>query len=256
MTPVSRVLEHNLTVFRKTWLSVSALSLVSPLLFLAAMGLGLGSLVRRSGGGSVEGVSYVRFLAPGLLVATAMQTAARDTTYPIMARLRWNRVYEAMLASPLAVGEILAGEVAWLGIRLLMTSALFFAAMACFGVLHSPVAVLAVPVATLTGLAFGVPILAFSATQRTDLGFAVIERFVVLPLLLLAGTFFPIGQLPGGVQAVVWLTPLSHGVVLARQLTLGSADAVGGLLHLGVCGIYVGLGWMLAARSLRRRLVV
>src|SRR5258708_4798997 len=219
------------------------------------MGLGLGGLVR-GGGAGMEGVSYLHFLVPGLLATTTMQTAATETTYPIMARLHWLRIYEAMLNTPLRVRDLLAGEMLWLLLRLAAVSVLFFAVAACFGAVRSPVALLAMPVATLTGLAFGTPIFAFTATQRGDGGFNAVNRFIIVPLFLLGGAFFPITQLPRVLQGIAWCTPLTHGVALCRDLLLGTAGVPSAIAHLAVLCAYIVVGLLLAGVTYRRRLVV
>ena len=114
----ARVLEHNLMVYRRVWHGSVLGSLISPVLFLAAMGIGLGGYVNRGGAGALGGVSYLAFLAPGLLAAQAMQTAAFETTYPIMGKIVWDKLYDAMLATPLTVRDLLAGELEWLVVRL------------------------------------------------------------------------------------------------------------------------------------------
>jgi len=252
--PALHVVEYNGYVLRKSVLSVLFVSLFQPVLFLSAMGLGLGGLVR--GGRTIDGVSYLNFLAPGLLATTAMQSAANETTYPIMGRLHWQRIYEAMLNTPLRVRDLLAGEMLWLTVRIVAGAVLFLAVAACFGAVSSPAALLAVPVATMTGLAFGTPIFAFTATQRNDAGFTAINRFIVVPLFLLGGAFFPITQLPRVLQGLAWTTPLTHGVALCRDLLLGTAGMPSALAHLGVLSLYIAAGLVAASFTYRRRLVV
>jgi lipooligosaccharide transport system permease protein len=254
VTGATHVLEYDLAVYRRTWRGSILVSFVSPVLFLAAMGVGLGGLVH-SGAGTVEGVSYLDFLAPGLMAATAMQTASVETTFPIMGKVHWMRTYEAMLATPLAVRDLLAGEVTWLLIRLTTVAVVFFSVMALFGVVTSPEALLAIPAAVLTGLAFGLPILAYSATQRNTVGFAAIERFIILPLFLLSGPFFPIDQLPQALQVVAWLAPLAHGVALTRGAVLGTLSSEATALHIAVLAAYAIAGSLAARVTLRRRLV-
>ena len=187
------------------------------------MGLGLGSYVdarrtRRSGG-----VSYLAFLAPGLLVATCMQTASFEATFPIMAGLVWSRVYprDVRDADPWqrhrarATSPGSASGCCW-------SRSIFTVVIVLFGAATSPLIVLAIPVAALTGLAFAAPIAAFAATQRTPEKFAAIFRFGITPLFLFSGTFYPVESLPAVVQPLAWLTPLYHGVVLARGLSLGT----------------------------------
>jgi len=248
------LVSYNLAVYRRTWRNGVIISFVSPLLFLAGMGLGVGHLIGRSTG-PVEGMSYVSFIAPGLLAATTMQTAAFETTFPILGKIQWMRIYEAVLSTPLSVGDVLLGEVAWLALRLTLVATIFTAVMVALRISHSALVVLSIPVAVLTGLAFGLPIMAYAATQHRDSGFAALNRFIVLPLLLISGTFFPIERLPGSVGALVWATPLAHGVALARGLTVGQVRVAPAVAHLAVLVLYCGAGLLLARRTLTRRLV-
>jgi len=254
MSRTLRVLEYNLLVYRRTWKGSVFASFVAPVLFLGAMGLGLGSLITRGPSRTVEGLTYLAFLAPGLLAATGMQTAWGETTYPILARIQWQRTYEGMLATPIRVLDVLAGEFSWLALRLALSSCAFFLVMLLFGAVHSGLALLAIVVAVLTGLAFGTPILAFTATQRKDTGFPFIGRFVITPLFLLGGVFFPIHQLPQLVQGIAWLTPLAHGVALARGLSIGQAPPSAGI-HLAVLLAYTAVGIVVARVTMQRRLI-
>ncbi len=252
-----RVLEHNAMVYRRTWHGSVLSSLLSPILFLAAMGIGLGGYVNRNGGaGALGGVPYIAFLAPGLLAAQAMQTAAFDTTYPIMGKIVWDKLYDAMLATPLTVRDLLVGELEWVVTRLTLVCGAFLVVMAAFGAVRSPLAILALPVAVLTGVAFAAPIMAFSATQKRDSNFNVLFRFGITPLFLLSGTFFPLDRLPAAIQPVAYLTPLYHGVALARELTLGSVDPAAAVAHVVVLLAFAAGGIALAGVALRRRLVV
>src|SRR2546423_12690896 len=184
MSGTLRILEHNLLVYRRTWKGSIFASFVAPVLFLGAMGFGLGSLISRGPSRTVDGVSYLAFLAPGLLAASAMQSAWGETTYPILARIQWLRTYEGMLATPIRVLDVLAGEFSWLALRLALGSCGFFLVMLVFGTVHSRLAPLAIMVAILTGLAFGAPNLAFYANQRKDTGLPLFGRFVINPLIL------------------------------------------------------------------------
>lgn len=248
------VLEHNLLVYRRTWRGSIFVSFAAPLMFLAAMGIGLGTLVNRGSPQGIGGFPYLEFLAPGLLATATMQTAFSETSYRLLGRIRWDRTYDAMLATPLDVDDVLSGELAWVALRLLMVATFYFFAMFLFHTLLGPQSLLAIPVAVLSGLAFAAPMFAFTATQQTDGVFAVVARFVITPLFLLAGTFFPIERLPFAAQAVAWLTPLAHGVALTRGLTLGTLSAPAGLIHLAVLVAYFLVGVILARLTLGRRL--
>ena len=249
------VVEYNLLVFRRVWRGSLTVSFFTPLFFLTAMGLGLGGLVNRGSGG-VGGVPYIDFLAPGLVAATTMQTAAFESTYPILSKIMWDRTYYAMLATPLAVRDVLLGEVTWLSLRLTMVASLFWLAMAVFGVARTPGSLLVIPAAALNGLAFATPLLAFTSSQRSDDGFSTIARFVITPLFLLGGAFFPIDKLPLFLQAVAWATPLAHGVALCRGIVLGNLVPGDAFLHLTVLLAYAAAGVIMARPLLARRLVL
>lgn len=239
--------------YRRTWRGSLVRSLVEPVLFLAAMGLGLGSLVNAATGG-VGGVGYLQFVAPGLLAAVAMQTAVGEATYPVMGAIRWNRQYHAMLATPLRVVDVLLGHLLWIATRVVSVSAAFLLVTAVFGVLHSPWALLALPTALLLGLAFATPVIAFAALQRNDSGFALLYRFGVMPLFLFSGTFFPVDQLPASVRPLAYATPLWHGVELTRALFLGAPRPGAALWHVGFLAALAALGLALAYRAFHRRL--
>ncbi len=261
--PAVRVLEHELLVYRRVWRGSIFSSFLSPVLFLAAMGLGLGSLVDAGGragaggasGAALAGVSYLAFLAPGLLASTAMQTAAGESTFPVMAGLVWVKSFHGMTATPIRPSDVVIGKLAYIGLRLLLVVGAFFLVTVLFGAVTGPGAILAVPAALLTGLAFAAPIAAYSATQRDTNGFNALFRFGVIPLFLFSGTFFPIEQLPGILQPVAYVTPLWHGVDLCRSLALGTVDPVLALVHVAYLGTMTALGVAAAFVAFRRRLV-
>jgi lipooligosaccharide transport system permease protein len=256
MTAALRVLEYNLMAYRRVWRGTLFSTFLSPILFLAAMGIGLGSFVDQGGRGALGAVSYAAFLAPGLLAGQAMQTAGFESTYPIMGAIIWDRTYHGMLATPITVPGIVFGQLAWVALRLSLVATVFFLVMIGFGLVGSPLGVLAIPVAVLTGLAFAAPIMAFAATQKNDQGFSAIFRFGLTPMFLFSGTFFPIEQLPSKLQIVAEILPLHHGVALARHLILGDeADRSDQLAHLIVLSAYIVLGTAAALYTFRRTLV-
>ncbi|HYM83687.1 MAG TPA: ABC transporter permease [Candidatus Dormibacteraeota bacterium] len=257
MTAALRVLEYDARVYRRTWRGGLVLTIVGPILFLASMGFGLGRFVDQGGhaGGLHGGVPYAAWLAPGLLAAQAMQTAGFQSTYPIMGRIVWDKIYHGMLATPITVPGIVFGEIAWTAVRLGIGSAAFLAVMAVFGLVSFPLGLLALPAAVLTGLAFAVPIFAFTATQRNDQGFNAIFRFGLTPLFLFSGTFFPVDQLPLVVRPIAWVTPLWHGVDLLRSMTLGRVDPALAAVHVVVLTAFVAAGAAAALVTFRRALV-
>jgi lipooligosaccharide transport system permease protein len=253
-TSALRVFEHNALAYRRVWRGSVLVSFISPIFFLSAMGIGLGGLINKNSGG-VGGVPYRDFIAPGLLVATAMQTAAVEMTYPIMAKIVWWKTYDAVLATPLQVRDLVLGELTWITARVGLVAVIFYAVMQVVGATHSRLAPLAIAAGILTGVAFAAPIMAFSASQRRDSGFAALTRFVITPLFLFGGTFFPLDRLPVVLQAIAWLTPLAHGVALSRGLALGHMSAGEALIHVAVAVVYIAAGGVAAYIMLRRRLV-
>jgi lipooligosaccharide transport system permease protein len=254
---VGRVFEHRFLQYRRTFRASIFSSFLSPALFLTAMGLGLGSYVSSSAVPSLGGVSYLAFLAPGLLAATAMQSASFEATFPIMGGLVWNKIFHAMYATPISPRDIALGNLAWIAARLTFISTVFTLVIILFGAAASPLVVLAIPAAVLTGLAFAAPIAAFSATQKTPDRFAAIFRFGITPLFLFSGTFFPLTSLPTFLQPLAWLTPLYHGVALTRGLSLGTIvnDPVFALVHLVAIIAFIAVGAWALMRTMERRLV-
>lgn len=250
-----RVFEHRLVLYRRTFRSSIFSSFLSPVLFLTAMGLGLGSYVSNSA--SLGGVPYLDFLAPGLLAAMAMQTASFEATFPIIRGFIWNKVFHAMAATPISPRDIALGSLAWIAARLTLTSAIFTVVIVLFGAYQSPLVVMCVPAAVLTGMAFAAPIAAYSATQKNPNRFATIFRFGITPLFLFSGTFFPVSSLPQALQVVAWLTPLFHGVALTRSLSLGTIgqDPGAAVVHLVYLTTLVGVGAWLATRTVEHRLI-
>jgi len=162
-----------------------------------------------------------------------------------------------MYATPLSPRDIALGNLLWTAFRLAMIATVFAVIVVILGAAASPAIVLGVPIAVLTGMAFAAPIAAFSATQRTPARFNVIFRFIITPLFLFSGVFFPIDTLPTFVQAIVWLSPLWHGVVLSRALVLGVPEMAPALVfvHLSILVAFVAVGTVAAVILIERRLV-
>ena len=243
------------TAYKRTWRGSIFGRFLSPLLFLLSMGLGLGSLVNRSAGG-VGGVPYLQFVVPGILAAQAMWVAMGESTYQVLGAIRWQMQYHAMLATPVGVDDLLAGHLTYVAAQITGATAIFMLVGSFFGAWSTWWVLLCLPVTVLTGLAFAVPIFAFSARQDGDGGFNILFRFVITPLFLFSGTFFPVSQLPVWLQPVAWVTPLWHGVDANRALALGSANPWVVLGHVAYLVAFTALGGWLARREFRRRLVV
>jgi lipooligosaccharide transport system permease protein len=256
MAGAIRVFEHRALQYRRTARASLFGSFVNPVMFLAAMGLGLGGFVDRSDPDALGGVPYVAWLAPGLLVATVMQAAAFEASYRILDGLHWRRTFQAMAATPIGSGQVALGNLAWIAARLTSIAIIFSLVIVLFGAARSPLLVFAIPVAVLTGMTFAGLIAAYAARLQTPDNFNAVFRFLITPLFLLSGTFFPLDRFPAPVQALAWLSPLWHGVSLARGLALGTvADApLLAAAHLSVLAVVAGVGAWLAVRMFRRRL--
>jgi lipooligosaccharide transport system permease protein len=228
-------------------------SFLQPTLFLLAMGLGLGAMVDAGSGALPGGATYAEFLAPGLLAAAAMQVAGFESTYPVLGKMVWFRNYEAITATPMRVSDLVFGELSWMALRLTTIATAFVLVMTGFGIPRSPLVILAIPAAVLTGLAFSAPIMAYAATLKSSNTFNVLFRFVITPLFLFSGVFFPIGRLPEPVARAAWLTPLFHGVELARGFALDAVPQAWPL-HIAFLAAFVAAGIAMAHRTFRRRL--
>jgi lipooligosaccharide transport system permease protein len=242
--------------YRRTWRGSIYSSVLNPVLYLGAMGLGLGTLVDAHGTASLGGVSYLAFLAPGLLAATAMQTAVGESTYPVLASVKWLKTYQAAAATPLRPADLFHGHLMFTTMRLAMNCAIFLVVMTAFGAARSAWVLATIPVGVLTGLAFAAPIEAYAVTRTRDQSFAMLFRFGMIPLFLFSGTFFPVTQLPAWIRPVAYATPLWNGVALCRSLSLGSVSAGGAVLHIGYLAALAAIGLAVGSRTYRRRLYV
>jgi lipooligosaccharide transport system permease protein len=244
------------TNYRRTWRGSIYSSVLNPVLYLGAIGIGLGTLVNKHGPASLGGVPYLVFLAPGLLAAAAMETGIGESTYPVLGSVKWRRTYYAAGATPLRPSDLFHGHLLFTTMRLVMNCAVFLVVMAAFGAVKSPWVLAALPAAVLTGLAFATPIEAWAITVMKDTSFAMIFRFGMIPLFLFSGTFFPVSQLPGWAQLIAYATPLWHGVALCRSLSLGTATIGGTLIHVGYLAALTAAGIIAGDRTYRRRLYV
>lgn len=240
-------------VYRRTWMGSVFGRFVMPLLFLLAMGVGLGSLVDDASGG-VEGVSYLLFVAPAMIAVQAMMTAVSESTYPVYGLFTWNRMYHSMLAAPLTVVDLLLGHLSVIALQGTIGASAFVAVASLFGSFTSWWAVLCVPVGVLTCLAFATNLFAITSRASGDGVFNLVFRIVITPLMLFSGVFFPVSSLPLPLELLAWVTPLWHGVELSRDAASGSLDVMTPV-HVVVLLTFVVVGFVLARRGLTRRLV-
>jgi lipooligosaccharide transport system permease protein len=248
-----RAYEHWLAQYKRVWRGTIGTSLVNPLLYLAALGVGLGTIVDRSAN-APAGRDEVEVGHPGLLAAAAMQTATTESSWPVMGAIKWTRTYYAMTATPLTERDVLIGHQLFVVTRVLTASAAYLLVVAAFGAVHSWLGLLAIPVAVLIGTAFSMPMAAYASSVEHDHSFPPIFRFLIVPMFLFSGTFFPVDRMPLLFELAAYVTPIWHGVELCRGLTLGTADALPALGHVAYLLAWTVGGFLLARRSYRRRL--
>jgi lipooligosaccharide transport system permease protein len=246
------VLERNFLVMRRNWKPFLS-AFAEPMIWLFSIGVGVGALVD---GFTVGGraLSYPEFVAPAMLAAVAANGAIIETTFMVFFKLKYDKTYEAMTATPLTPFQIVRGDLTWALLRGSVYSATFLLVMAAMGMVSSPYAVLALPAAMLTGFAFGGVGFALTTFMRSWQDFEMVT-LAMMPLLLFSATFFPLAAYPEAVQWLVECTPLYRAVVLARELCTGtpgwaSLVSVGYLLVMGALGLRV------AARRTHRILMV
>ncbi|MGH9054376.1 MAG: ABC transporter permease [Acidimicrobiales bacterium] len=253
--PALRATGYFARSYRRTWRASVMSTFISPTLYLLAMGVGLGSFVNKGGNAAALGhVHYLQFVAPALAATTAALTAASESMFPVMGAIKWHRTYYAMLATPLRVGDVLAGHLVWICTRVATAVAAYLVVMAAFGTTPSIEAAAVLPAGILLGLAFSAPMAAFAATQENDGAFSLVFRLGMIPLFLFSGVFFPISVLPVGLRVIAYGTPLWHGVDLCRQLTLGRVDPAMAVVHVAYLLALAALGVFLASRTYSSRL--
>jgi lipooligosaccharide transport system permease protein len=233
---------------RSAWMAIFS-GFFEPLFFLVAMGQGLGSLVRAVPGPAGQPLSYAAFIAPGLLAASAMNGAVYDSTYSFFFKLKYAKLYDAMLATPLGPVDIALGEIGWALIRGGMYATGFLAVMLALGLISSPWALLALPTALLVAFAFASIGIAATSFMRSWQDFDLVQ-LAVLPMFLFSATFFPLSVYPPALQWLVEVFPLYHAVALMRGLTTGVVgwSMLGNLAYFVVMAAF---GIVLASRRLQ-----
>lgn len=239
--------------YRHNWRGTLTVSFLNPVFFLVALGVLLGALVDRRNP-DLGGLSYLEFVAPALLAATAMQTAASATTYPVVAGLKWIRTYHAVVATPVRVSELVGGVLTWAGLRIVVAVGVFALVAAVGGAFASPLAALAPLAALLCGLAFAAAIAAFSSSLNDVEWLAPLYRFGLMPLFLFSGTFFPVDRLPDWLEPAAWATPLWHGVELCRDLAANRVDLLPTIAHVLYLVVLTVVGAAVAVRAHARKL--
>jgi len=236
----TRVIERTFVVYRKAWL-VFLTGMLEPLFYLLSIGVGLAALVPAFTLSDGTPIGYTAFIAPAMLAASAMNGAIFDSTYGVFFRLKYQKLYDVMLATPLRPRDIAVGEIVWSLGRGTVYSAAFVLIMVAMDLTSSWWTWLALPAAMLIGFAFAGMAMALTTFMRSWQDFEFVQ-LAIMPMFLFSATFYPLATYPEGLRWVVQATPLYQGVALERALTTGTVgvEAVGHVAYLVVMGV-VGL---------------
>ena len=248
-----RIWQRNLTVYRKSWKISFIPPFLEPLFYLLAFGIGLSTLV-----GSVRykgsEISYVEFIAPGLIAISIMYNSFFETTYNSYVRMYYQKTFDAMMATPLSIEEIITGEIVWGATKSLIASAIMMVVISFFGFLHYPSSLLILPLAFLGGLAFGSIGMVFTGTVANIEMFNLPVFLFITPMFLFSGTFFPLENLPRWAQVLASVLPLTHLANLTRPLALGRIPP-SLLWDVGYVLLFSAIFFPLALKKMHRRLI-
>jgi lipooligosaccharide transport system permease protein len=237
-----RLVERNFVVYKRAWI-VFLTGFLEPVLYLFSIGIGVADLVDEFTLSDGTVIGYTDFVAPALLASAAMQGALFDATFNIFFRMKYAKLYDAVLATPLRPWDVATGEVTWALLRGTAYSAMFVLVMVAMGLTSSWWTLLALPAAMLIGYAFAGAGMALTTFMKSWQDFEYIQ-LVIMPMFLFSGTFYPLDTYPTGLQWIVQVTPLYHGVELCRGFTTGAVGwqllvSVGYLVAMGTVGMWV-----------------
>ena len=245
---------YHATYYAQTWRGSVASSVLFPIFYLTALGVGVGHRVTANSG-LVDGQTYLHFIAPSLLATTTMQLGEGESLWPVLAAVKWVRSYHAAVATPLEPIDILVGKLSWVVTRALATGVVYTIVIGAFGALQSWWSLTLPLIGGLITLAFAAPFVAYAASVQSDASFVAIYRFAIVPMFLFSATFYPVNAYPGYLRPVVQFVPLYHGVALARSAAFGEWPLLPTLGHLTVLLALAVAGVLWGRRTLRRRLV-
>jgi|UniRef100_UPI00404B69CC lipooligosaccharide transport system permease protein len=235
------------------WIILFA-AVVNPTLYLVSIGIGVGSLIDANNG--VDGVSYLTFLAPALLASAAIQGSSDEVIFPTMAGFKWERTFFGMRSTPLTARQISFGIFIAAMVRTIVSVVIYWIVLYLFGALESDTAWLAMPAALFAGAAMAAVMLALAAKiEKEDFFFTLVGRFVMIPMFLFSGTFYPLSQMPVFLQVIGWISPLWHATELGRYLTYDyPLSGLQLFTHIGVLTTMIVVGLFFAARFFDNRL--
>ena len=243
------VWRRNLLVWRKLFVPSVLLNFGEPVLYLLGLGLGLGRFV-----GEMAGMPYLTFLATGLLASSAMNTSTYEGLFSVYTRMVPQRTYDGMLATPIEVDDIVAGEMLWCASKGVFSSTAILVVATLLGAIGHWQAFLCIPLFLLIGLCFAAAAIVVSSFSRSYDYFSYYITLAVTPMFIFSGVFYPITTLPEGIQPFLSLSPLTHAIALARPLATGAMPQAP-LLHVTVLAGFAVVGFYLATVLARRRLI-
>jgi len=246
------LIERNLFVYRSGWLMILS-GFFEPLFYLLSIGFGIGGMVGQVPGPTGEPIPYAVFVAPALLATASMNGAIAESTFNVFFKLNYQKTYDAVLATPMAPGDVALGEIGWAVIRSSLYAIGFMVVIVVLQLVQSPWAIFAIPAAMLMSFAFAAVGMAVTTFIRSWQDFDLIN-LVIMPLFLFSGTFFPITSYPPALQLIVAVTPLYQGVDLLRSLVTGHID-ISVLFHVVYLTVMGLIGLAVVARRLNRLLL-
>jgi len=244
------VWRRNILVWRKLLVPAILMNFGEPAIYLLGLGFGLGHFV-----GDIAGIPYAAFLASGIIASSAMNTASFEGMYSVYTRMVPQKTYEAILATPLEVDDIMAGEMLWCATKALFSGTAILVVAALLGAVHDWQALLVLPVVFLIGLCFAGPALIMSALAESYDFFSYYFVLFVTPMFIMCGVFYPVDTLPEIMHNLVQFLPLTHGVYLTRGLVAGT-DLAQPWLHLAVLLAYAMVSYSIAVLLVRRKLLL
>jgi lipooligosaccharide transport system permease protein len=248
-----RVWQRNFIVYRQNWKIRFLSPILEPLFYLLAFGLGLSTLVGYIRYGGIE-VTYTAFIAPALIAINIMNNAFFENTYGSFVRMYYQKTFDAMMATPLTVNEIIAGEIVWGATKSTIATMIMMVVISVFGLIQYPAGLLLIPLSFLGGMAFGAVGMYFTAmTRHIDL-FNLPFFLFITPMFLFSGTFFPVENLPEWARITAMLLPLTHLVGAARSLCFSQFDGMM-LWQLGYMALFSLVFFPLALYKMRKRLI-
>ncbi len=243
------VWRRDLLVWKKMIVPSTLFNFGEPFIYLLGLGLGLGSFI-----GEMEGVSYLTFLASGLIASSAMNTATFEGLFSVYTRMVPQQTYEGMLATSLEVDDIVGGEMLWCATKGLFSSTAILLVGIFMGAIDQWQAIFCVPLFFLIGLCFAGPAIVVSSLAPSYDYFNYYITLLLTPMFIFCGVFYPVRTLPDFIQPFIQLLPLSHAIALVRPLASGQTLS-NPLLHIGVLAAFAGVGYYIAVVLVRRRLI-